>query len=124
MQFSRPVTVLRCCLMLGVLLPFAGYAAQLLHDPFAPPDFEPQQEDVKNNAEQAVKREDWRPELRATMRAGRQSMANIDGRIVRIGEEIDGFRLVKVHERDAFFVKRGLKYHVSMDLDEDDIVEN
>ena len=48
-------------------------------------------------------------------------MANINGEIIKIGEKIDGFKLVKVHERDAFFIKNGLKYHVSMDQEADTI---
>ena len=48
--------------------------------------------------------------LRATMKAGDASMVNIDGAILRIGEEIDGYRLVAVGEGTAVFTRGEIPY--------------
>ncbi len=50
---------------------------------------------------------DWSPNLRATVLAGPRSMVNVDGEMVLVGEEIDGFRLVEVRERVAVFERDG-----------------
>ena len=93
-------------------------SAQLLHhDPFKKPELEYVSE-VPNETVKALKqsvREAWYPQLRATMRAGRQSMANVNGDIIKVGEKIDGFELVKVLEREALFIKNGVEYPISMD---------
>ena len=47
----------------------------------------------------------WSPHLTAVMIAGRESLAVVDGEIVRLGEEIDGHRLVQVRDREAVFQK-------------------
>ncbi len=63
----------------------------------------------------------WNPDLRGTMRSPSRSMANINGKIIVIGEEVEGFRLVDVRERSAIFVKYGRKYVISMDdVDDED----
>ena len=98
-------------------------SAQLLqNDPFKQPELTPLSKKVLANDTRAV-REVWLPQLRATMRAGQRSMANIDGEIIKIGEKISGFKLVEVHERDALFIKNGVKYHVSMDQAPENIME-
>ena len=50
----------------------------------------------------------WMPELRAVMVAGSASMANVDGRLVAIGEEVEGHRLVEVTDRRAVFERDGV----------------
>jgi hypothetical protein len=98
-------------------------SAQILqNDPFKQPALVQNLESNKNQEKQRT-RETWLPELRATMRAGVRSMANINGHIVIVGELIDGFKLVEVTERDAFFIKDGFKYHVSMDQESNQTME-
>ena len=43
------------------------------------------------------------PELRATLVAGRGSLANVGGELLAVGDEIDGYRLVRVGEGFAEF---------------------
>ena len=42
------------------------------------------------------------------MVAGSASMANVDGRLVAIGEEVEGHRLVEVTDRRAVFERDGV----------------
>lgn len=53
--------------------------------------------------------------LFATLRAGENSMVNIQGRIVQLGEEIDGYKLVEVNDRSAVFVNSEQQVHLSLD---------
>lgn len=57
----------------------------------------------------------WRPELRAVLVAGDRSMADVGGIIVKLGGEVDGFRLVEVRDRKAVFVKSGTRLTLSID---------
>lgn len=45
--------------------------------------------------------------LRATMVASGSRLANVAGRILQQGDEIDGYRLVEIHEDYAVFDKSG-----------------
>jgi len=47
----------------------------------------------------------WNPNLIAVMVAGTHSMVNLDGTIVGIGQEMDGYRLVQVRDREATFAR-------------------
>jgi hypothetical protein len=49
-------------------------------------------------------------ELRATLVAGRRSSANIGGTILRLGQELGGYRLTAVHEGTAVLVRAGIPY--------------
>lgn len=87
-------------------------ADALKHDPFARPAFlkamPPPAAQSRDNAgvgKGALPEPVWKPELAAVVVAGPKSMVSIDGTIVRIGEEINGYRLVEVHEQTAVFVK-------------------
>ncbi len=96
-------------------------AARILqNDPFERPELIPLRQVADADDNKPV-REIWFPELHATMRGKQGAMANINGDIIKIGEKIDGFKLVEVHERDVFFIKNGMKYHVSMDQEPDTI---
>jgi len=46
-------------------------------------------------------------ELRATLVAGRDSLADVGGVIVRVGEEIEGYRLLSVGEGSAVLLGNG-----------------
>ena len=43
--------------------------------------------------------------LQAVLVAGPASMANVDGVMVRVGDTVQGYRLLAVHERGAVFEK-------------------
>lgn len=49
-------------------------------------------------------------ELRATLVAGRHSSANIGGTILRLGQELGGYRLTAVQEGTAVLVRAGIPY--------------
>ena len=55
--------------------------------------------------------------LQAVMVAGPSSIANVDGVMVRIGDEVHGYRLVEVHERRAVFEKNKTRFTVSVQSD-------
>jgi hypothetical protein len=42
-------------------------------------------------------------------------MVNLNGAIISLGEEIDGYRLVKVGEQTAVFAKNGKRHVLSME---------
>ena len=43
--------------------------------------------------------------LRGTVVAGQQSLANISGVVVSLGEEINGYKLVSIQQREAILLK-------------------
>lgn len=112
---------MRTRLVLGIALLAAagGAAAQgaLRHDPFrAPPPPAPvpvaaaEPSAPPPPAPVAV----WRATLRAVLVDGERSLANVDGILVRLGREVDGFRLVEVSEGRAVFVRDGRRFTLSM----------
>ncbi len=52
--------------------------------------------------------------LRATMAAGADSLVNIDGEILRLGDVLVGYRLVAVGEGTAVFVRNGVRYPIAI----------
>lgn len=83
-------------------------APALRYDPFARPDH-------AGAARRGGSGSAWSPELRATLVAGRNSIANLGGTIVGIGEETHGYRLVEVREREAVFERNGAKLVLAID---------
>jgi hypothetical protein len=83
-------------------------AQSLRHDVFARPVLD--KPAPVGSAGQAAPKPVWNPVLRAVIVAGRDSLANVDGSIVRIGEQIDGYRLVQVREHEAVFLKTTRRY--------------
>lgn len=96
-------------------------ADALKHDPFARPAFlkatppaAAQARDHAGAGKGALPEPEWKPELAAVMVAGPKSVVSIDGAMVRIGEEINGHRLVEVHEQTAVFVKNRKRVTLSL----------
>lgn len=85
----------------------------LRHDPFARPIIEPTP--TAAAAPGATGASEWKPQLRAVMLARSVSMVNVGGTIVRVGGQIDGFRLIRVAERKAVFMKDGVRVELTMD---------
>ena len=91
-----------------------GLAPKLHFDPFERPELLSRPPPaVLENTEPAAPPM-WQPRLRAVMVAGRASVANVEGQLVGIGEELDGHRLVEVTERRAVFEKDGTLYELVM----------
>lgn len=89
-------------------------ALRVLHDPFRKPAI-PQQSVAGPEISKPSDQQDWMPKLTATLRAGRNSMANVDGKIIKLGETLNGYRLVKVDERSAVFVKNKQRKKLMID---------
>ncbi|MCH9694103.1 MAG: hypothetical protein K0U72_06300 [Gammaproteobacteria bacterium] len=51
-------------------------------------------------------------DLRATMVGTRDRLANVSGRVLRAGDEIQGFTLLKVYEDRAVFARQGKRQTV------------
>jgi hypothetical protein len=107
------------CAMHG-LPAFAGSTLQ--HDPFARPSLaiSPAAPSGPNPAsgKTGVAVEDatpWNPQLIAVMVAGKSSVVNIEGVMVRIGEEINGHRLAQVNDGEALFIKGRKRVVLRMD---------
>ena len=94
-------------LMAG-LLPVAAAAEPLRHDPFARPFQLGSSPSADGNTSQ-------HPKLIAVIVAGKKSLVNLNGTIIGIGEEKDGYRLIKVRDRKAIF-KKGKK-RVVLDME-------
>lgn len=61
-------------------------------------------------------------DLRATLVASKDKLANVAGKILRPGDEVQGYTLVSVYEDRAIFAKEGsrLTIYVKPDLHKDD----
>jgi hypothetical protein len=57
---------------------------------------------------------DWKPGLRAIIQGSGGAWVNVEGRILQVGQAIDGFRLVNVEERRAVFVKDEVRYTLDL----------
>lgn len=103
-------------LCLGSLPTQVMSAEPLRHDPFARPAFA-QANAGGATAMMAGKGDEsinWAPQISILMNAGRDSMAVVNGAIVRLGESIDGYRLVKITHGEAVFMKNGKRMAVQM----------
>lgn len=72
---------------------------ELLHNPFVHPPLSA----VATTATIADRIGRQRPDLRATLVAGKDSMVNVGGKLLSIGDEVDGYRLISVSEGRAVF---------------------
>ncbi|MDO8596483.1 MAG: hypothetical protein Q7R45_07650 [Sulfuricaulis sp.] len=90
----------------------------LKHDPFVRPVLAPRPASAApapaNTVKAPLPEPVWKPELRAIMMAGPKSIVNVEGALVRIGEQIDGYRLVEVHEETAVFVNNNKRVTLSL----------
>ena len=98
-------------------LPQAFADEPLKHDPFARPLLPTA---LSNNTTTlnatAGKEAQWNPQLIAVMVAGQNSLVDLDGVILKIGEEIDGYRLVQVRDSKAVFRKGSKRIEVDMEV--------
>ena len=89
------------------------HAAGLQHDLFARPPLEalkPEQPQSVKTVTPAIPPPEWKPELRAIIAGAGTAIVNVEGRIVQMGQEMDGYRLVEVQERRATFVRDKVRY--------------
>ena len=116
-------TRLRVHLVSAALLCLPGLAqAQadgLKHDPFARPALVASRPASAapvpaSIAKAPLPEPEWKPELRAIIVAGPKSIVNVEGALVRIGEQINGYRLVEVDEESAVFVNNKKRITLSL----------
>lgn len=89
--------------------------ATLRHNPFKQPDLSmatSEDSGVGEAAEPEAKAPD--PVLRATLSLGSASLADVDGDIIGIGEEVNGYRLLAVNEGSAVLSKDGNRLELSV----------
>lgn len=88
------------------------FAEGLHNDPFARPQLDltgsVQGADVEPGAL-------WHPQLTAVVLDGENSLVSLNGEIVGIGDQKDGYRLVRVREQEAVFKKDGKRIVLKMD---------
>lgn len=84
----------------------ASQLVELEHDPFSYLKIEVSKSSrrAKTMTPIAAKAK-WQPKLRATIVAGEMSVANVEGKVVRIGEKLNGFTLITVGSQTATFEK-------------------
>ena len=91
-----------------------GQGRSLQHDPFARPALgvipANASADAASRRAQAAPALKPRFNLQAVLVAGPQSIANVDGVMVRMGDAIQGYRLVEVQDRSAVFEKNGARF--------------
>jgi hypothetical protein len=88
---------------------------RVLHDPFQKPAIQEKKTIEQQTSEVTQNQLAQPPNLIATMLAGRHSMANVDGKIIKLGETINGYTLVQVESRKAVFVKNKKYIYLSID---------
>ena len=106
-------------LLIGLTLALAAvnsqsFARNLKQDPFKKPQFLEQVEPPANTTPES-KEAPLEGELRATIMAGAQSMVNVDGVVLTLGEELSGYRLIEVGEREAVFERQGKREVLTID---------
>lgn len=90
-----------------------SHGATLQHDLFARPTLEelkPRQSQTVKTMTATIPTPDWKPELKAIITGGGTAIVNVEGRILHMGQEIDGYRLVEVQERRAIFVRNKTRH--------------
>jgi hypothetical protein len=119
------MTPRRCVSMLGVALTVAasspsalGQARTLQHDPFARPILGTLAPAATPGAParrvQGALAPKAKINLQAVLVAGPNSIANVDGVLVRVGESVHGYRLLAVQDRSAVFEKNNAKFTLSV----------
>jgi hypothetical protein len=108
--------LLACGLFASAAVPSMIHAAGPQHDVFE----RPKPRALKQHDAESVKTQrplapiEWNPELRAIIHAGANAWVNVEGRILQVGQDMDGFRLVAVEERRAVFVKDEARYTLDL----------
>ena len=87
------------------LLAAADDPPELEHNPFSRPPSEAIASAPARGGAESVTGDPL--QLQATMIGSVQRLANVDGRILRRGDEIQGHVLVAIHERYAVFERNG-----------------
>lgn len=90
-------------------LSVAATAEPLLHDPFARPFLNGSTPSTGASILSG-------PKLIAVIVAGKKSLVNLNGTIIGIGEEKDGYRLIEVRDHKAIFEKEKKRVVLDMEM--------
>ena len=85
------------------------------HDPFQKSVIQEKKNTEQQASETAEKQQSAAPKLIATLRSGRNSMANVNGKIIKLGETINGYTLVRVEARKAVLLKNRKYTYLTID---------
>jgi len=105
----------------GVLL--AGSAAAeglgLRNDPFVRPNLNANAaggaaSGAAGGSDRGAAEAPWQPRLRAVVVAGPRSSVLVDGQVVEMGGEVDGYRLIRVLPDKAIFVRNGRRVELTL----------
>jgi hypothetical protein len=109
----KPPIIISLSLLL-VCYPIYGEQQRVLHDPFAKPLLKriPRDNPKKSNA--GIQLQAWSPRLTSTLRAGDNSMVIVNGQVVKLHEETDGYQLINVEETAAVFLKNSKKIRITL----------
>ena len=105
-------------LLLAVCLCSQASADVLLkHDPFARPLLPASLPNNPASINAVAEEEDpWNPQLIAVMVSGKNSLVNLDGVILRVGEEKDGYRFMQASDHEAVFKKGNKRIVLNMEM--------
>ena len=106
------------CLYLVSIQAFANeqlVPPQIIHDPFEMPVMQINKLPAKGTVKPADKFPERELKLLSTLRAGKNSMANVSGRILKVGEKIDGYKLIAVDERSVVLIKNKQRTRLTLD---------
>ncbi len=81
-------------------------------NPFSPPD--QIDESATGQTQQTRTNGGNTLELRGTMQAGRNSLANIGGLILAIGQSVEGYKVVAVEDRKVILEKAGARKELTV----------
>ncbi len=104
--------------LIALLCGGGAHSGELQHNPFKRPEISPQAHAVSTPTKKktSVARKPRAPAFRlyTTLVAGEDSMANINGKLLSIGDELSGYRLTQVAEREVVMVKRNHRVTVKL----------
>ena len=97
----------------------AAEPPKLEHNPFTRP---PSEVTIPDRAVSRTDGSTQELDLRATLVATQDKLANVAGKIMRPGEEVHGYKLLQVFENRAIFSREGKRttIFVKPDLEEED----
>lgn len=97
------IATLMCHSAFAQELHVTGSEDDLMRDPFSRPTAVSVDSSARSPQAQAKVAKASLPKLRALLSAGEQSVVNLDGKTVRVGETYNGYTLEKVGESSATF---------------------
>lgn len=83
---------------------------ELQHDPFKRPH-----RPSAAASQKAAAEGHWTPDLRAVIYDRKQPLVNIDGQVFGLGDSVNGYRIIRVEEREAVLDGQGKQIRLKLD---------